>query len=352
MVSLLLRAGLSTVFADSDIRFRKDPIPELLDVMGPGCDYVYQQNVEDPRNFSKGPSAEGNTGFYLAKPSPPMLALYELAVRACKENLEADDQTNFWIVMRQELGRGRVVYVERPWEGDALRAAGTGPGKVTYCPLDVGLYATGWVVGAGASMLAGEELEGLFKKAKLVHSNYIAGWDHKRELLTKAGLWNCDGAVAAAAASVAAGRRPGGGRLRPEFVRGMEILRLSMHPPPAVCQSIRWAVIRLNNLGAGGLGRYVSLLLSPSIAAGDPSFPFPSLLVISCCCLCSPPRPSPSPSAGLASPPGRVQSYASNSSFGILNWSAGSGYGGGGARAAKCSGRQRWWGKVSTFRGS
>ena len=327
-------------------------MPELLDVMGPGCDYVYQQNVEDPRNFSKGPSAEGNTGFYLAKPSPPMLALYELAVRACKENLEADDQTNFWIVMRQELGRGRVVYVERPWEGDALRAAGAGPGKVTYCPLDVGRYATGWVVGAGASMLAGEELEGRFKKAKLVHSNWIAGWDHKRELLTKAGLWNCDGAAAAAAASVAAGRRPGGGRLRPEFVRGMEILRLSMHPPPAVCQSIRWAVIRLNNLGAGGLGRYVSLLLSPSIAAGDPSFPFPSLLVISCCCLCSPPRPSPSPSAGLASPPGRVQSYASNSSFGILNWSAGSGYGGGGARAAKCSGRQRWWGKVSTFRGS
>ena len=156
-VGALLAAGHSVLFVDADVRFRRDPFPEVL---ASPCAYTYQSDGDEV----EGPDTEGNTGFFYARATPAVARMHALALAECDAHPERDDQTNFW----------NAVRAHRPLP---FRNATGG-----YCALDHRRFLCGWAFYGQTHWIA---------DAVIVHPNYAVGRDVKRERLQTAGLWAC-----------------------------------------------------------------------------------------------------------------------------------------------------------------
>jgi len=89
------------IFIDMDIALIRDPLPYLL---WRNVDYVHSHNRICPQfeqwDFFKS-DEEGNTGFYYARSNPRTLKLWKDALALSPSHPDLDDQSVFWIHIRQ-----------------------------------------------------------------------------------------------------------------------------------------------------------------------------------------------------------------------------------------------------------
>ncbi|MGJ8726172.1 MAG: putative nucleotide-diphospho-sugar transferase [Roseibacillus sp.] len=71
LVWSLMKEGYSVLFVDVDIVFLKNPLPKLFRLLGTGVDAVFQSAGQHP-------VSKVNTGFFLVRPTPESLSLFEV----------------------------------------------------------------------------------------------------------------------------------------------------------------------------------------------------------------------------------------------------------------------------------
>lgn len=194
VLEILQETGLDVVFSDPDNVLRKDPFAvgaSLGDEMRLGAyQYIYQQNhAEAPGKHSRGKEVrEANTGFYFVsgtQKQTSVRSLFSAALQECKERPKYDDQTNFWLALRNmRSGKGKDRYGSGSFECADL--CGSGPTcqakeeeVLSYCEMDPWQHATGgWDVKASPKDLV------------TFHANFASG-DGKIQKLKDNGLWDC-----------------------------------------------------------------------------------------------------------------------------------------------------------------
>ena len=203
----LLKLGYDNFYVDADCVMLRDFVDDLLGTKGDGyrsIDLHYQQNhgTRFPWLRSRGPTAEGNGGMFLAVSSPRTVRVWEIAMRQMDARPDLDDQANFYtVVINLYKVKAALHY------GECSRATkGVGAkGEFTYCELDPWLYPTGYIAKAWITPMF--QLGGVHKGTKVfgaqgtpkfhpfvLHPNFIRGEKHKVAFLKQCGYYLVAGA--------------------------------------------------------------------------------------------------------------------------------------------------------------
>ena len=203
----LLKLGYDNFYVDADCVMLRDFVDDLLGTKGDGyrrIDLHYQQNhgTRFPWLRSRGPTAEGNGGMFLAVSSPRTVRVWEIAMRQMDARPDLDDQANFYtVVINLYKVKAALHYGECSRAKEGLGAKG----EFTYCELDPWLYPTGYIAKAWVTPMF--QLGGVHKGTKvfgaqgtpkfhpfIVHPNFIRGEKHKVSFLKQCGYYLVAGA--------------------------------------------------------------------------------------------------------------------------------------------------------------
>jgi len=190
-----LALGYNVVFSDVDIAILRDPIHHLF---FPGVDYVHSENIPCGSTFRWrfNHSMEGNTGFYSVRSNPQTIRTWDLTYRACSQTPLYDDQTMFWLILRNNLNPIASPLPTCPAQQEDFSHLqqppahqGTVANSVVSCPLNSCLFSAGGLRSYETfdKLKRGIKLTG--QLAVTAHANWMNGRQNKQDALTRTGLW-------------------------------------------------------------------------------------------------------------------------------------------------------------------
>lgn len=141
---------------------------------------------------------EGNTGFYAVKSNPRTIRTWDLTYRACSLTPLYDDQTMFWLILRNNLN-------PRPAPLPTCPSTTTSTGlllattpslesakedvPIVSCPLNSCVFSAGALRNYETLDRLTSGLRGVGQSAVTVHANWMNGRQKKQFALQSNGLW-------------------------------------------------------------------------------------------------------------------------------------------------------------------
>ena len=196
----ILALGYDVLFSDTDVIFRKDPLPYML---FKNVDYVHSLNMLCPtgKNWDFYTSkAEGNTGLYLVKSTNATRGLWYKEYEQSFKQPDLDDQTIFWKMIRQiKVPRINALKTCQDVTEDEFRSMKTSAklengdsSVVATCHLDECQFSAGMLRGYGGGNLV-ELKEQLVNRNHseiiTIHANFLLGNRPKMDKLQQNNLW-------------------------------------------------------------------------------------------------------------------------------------------------------------------
>ena len=174
-VRLVLEAGFAVCLSDVDVILLADPWPTFHGAAI--CDYEYASN--NGCTDSDSDWGEGNTGFHLLQPRPPVLGMLRATLESAERDPTTDDQTLMWNEIHSMRRSGKAVHAIGGNGHSLASASRANASRLSYCSWPKKTHTTGQCFNTAA------ELRGVVT----AHANFVTTEQRKVDKLKQAGLW-------------------------------------------------------------------------------------------------------------------------------------------------------------------